>query len=185
MNIVDLQRKNRLILLAITCVFLVPLLTAVVLRQSNWQPQKTRNSGTLVVPPRDITATAMTLANGSKLAWHDPEFRWTLLALPGTQCGAECRMRLDEALRMRLTLGHNAERLRVLYLGPSLPVDFVTARAPLQAGRDDAGAFAVERARGEDALALVLIDPNGLLMLRYADGYSAQGLRSDIVRVIY
>ena len=49
MNIVDLQRKNRLILLAITCVFLAPLLVALALRQSNWQPQKTRNSGTLVV----------------------------------------------------------------------------------------------------------------------------------------
>ena len=179
------QNRNRLALVAVLLIFAAPLAMAWWLSATGWHPRQTRNSGTLVVPPRDITATAMTLADGSKLVWHDPEFRWTLLALPGTQCGAECRMRLDEALRMRLTLGHNAERLRVLYLGPPLPVDFVAARAPLQAGRDDADAFAAERARGEDALALVLIDPNGLLMLRYADGYSAQGLRSDIVRVIY
>jgi hypothetical protein len=184
-NIVDSQRKNRLILVAIVCAFLAPLLAALALRQSSWQPQKTRNSGTLIVPPRDITTVAATLADGSKLAWHDPQFRWTLLALPGTQCGAECRMRLDEALRMRLTLGRNTERLRVIYLGPPLPADFVAVRAPLQAGSDDADAFAAEHARGEDALALTLIDPNGLLMLRYPDGYFAQGLRSDIVRVIY
>ncbi|MDE2257429.1 MAG: hypothetical protein KGK05_06660, partial [Xanthomonadaceae bacterium] len=86
---------------------------------------------------------------------------------------------------MRITLGNNAERLRVLYLGPALPRDFLAARAPLAAGRDDSGAFAFARAQGADDLALALVDPRGNLMLRYAGGYSAQGLRSDIMKIIY
>ena len=92
--------------------------------------------------------------------------------------------RLDEMLRMRLTLGRNAERVRVVYLGPALPVDVLTARAPLLAGSDDAGFFAGYRATADDALALALVDPNGLLMMHYPEGYSAQGLRSDIQKVL-
>ncbi len=172
-------------MIGVMAVFLLPVLAALLLSQSNWRPHKTRNSGTLVEPPRSVIATIVTLADGGKLDWHDPQMRWTLLALPGAQCGDECRTRLDEALRMRLTLGRNATRLRVVYLGPALPQDFIVARAPLQAGSDAAGAFSAERAHGNDALALALVDPNGWLMLRYPDGYSAQGLRNDIQQIIY
>ena len=179
------RNKNRLALIAVLLTFAAPLAIAWWLSATGWHPLQTRSSGALVDPPRDISAAAVTLADGSTLSWHDPEYRWTLLALPGAQCAAVCRERLDEMLRMRITLGKNMDRLRVVYIGAALPTQFISARAPLLAGRDDSGAFAAERARGEDALALALIDPNGLLMLRYADGYSAQGLRSDIVRVIY
>lgn len=180
-----IQTRNRLVLIAVLALFAAPLLIAFGLNRAGWHPQSTRNSGSLVEPPRDVTQAAVTLAGGSKLVWRNPQWQWTLLALPGTQCEAQCRTRLDEALRMRLTLGRNAERLRIVYLGPALPAEFVAARAPLLAGLDDSAAFAGQRARGDDALALALVDPNGLLMLSYAEGYSAQGVRSDIQRVFH
>jgi hypothetical protein len=179
------QNRNRLVLVALLLLFAAPLLIALLLNLEGWRPQQTRNSGMLVDPPRDVTPSAVTLTDGGRLVWRDPQWHWTLLALPGSPCAAECRTRLDEALRMRLTLGRNAERLRIVYLGPALPADFIAARAPLLAGQDDAGAFADYRAHADDALALALVDPNGLLMLRYAEGYSAQGLRSDILRVFH
>jgi hypothetical protein len=86
---------------------------------------------------------------------------------------------------MRITLGRNADRLRMLYLGPALAPDVLDARKPLLAGRDDSGAFTFARAQGADDLDLALVDPRGQLMLRYADGYSAQGLRSDVVKILY
>lgn len=177
--------RNRLTLILLLLLFAAPLAIAWWLGAAGWHPQQTRSSGTLVDPPRDIGAVTVTLGDGSTLAWHDPKYRWTLLALPGAQCATACRERLDEALRMRITLGRNTDRLRLAYIGPALPADYVAARAPLLAGRDDGGAFAAERAKGEDSLALALVDPRGLLMLHFADGYSAQGLRSDIQRVIY
>lgn len=179
------QTRNRLVLAAIALVFAAPLLIAFWLNAKGWRPQQTRNSGTLVEPPRDITAAAVTLPDGSKLAWRDPQWHWTLLALPGPACAAQCQARLDEALRMRITLGRNAERVRIVYLGPPLPPEQASARAPLLAARDDAGAFGEYRAHGGDDLALALVDPNGLLMLRYPEGYSAQGLRSDIQKVLH
>jgi hypothetical protein len=177
--------RGRLALLGIVVVFAVPLAAAFLLRGSGWQPARTLQSGLLVQPPHDVSTAPVTLADGSHYAWLDPQYRWTLVMLPGSECGQNCQTRLDEALRMRITLGRNADRLRVLYLGPALARDFLAARKPLLAGRDDGGAFAFARAQGADDLALALVDPRGQLMLRYADGYSAQGLRGDVVKILY
>ncbi|HZP66800.1 MAG TPA: hypothetical protein VFB32_10860 [Rudaea sp.] len=179
------RTKNRLYLLLIVAAFAIPMALAFVLRFEGWHPVKTRNSGDLVEPPRDVSAVPVTLADGSKLVWRDPAWQWTLLALPGAQCAAVCRERLDEILRMRLTLGRNAERLRVVYLGPALPADFIAARTPLLAGSDDSGAFSGDRAKDGDDLALALVDPNGALMMRYGQGYDARGLREDVVKVLH
>ena len=179
------QNRNRLALIALVLIFAAPLVIAYLMNRVGWHPEHMRNSGTLVEPPRDVSTVAVTLSEGSKLAWRDPQWHWTLLALPGARCAAQCQTRLDETLRMRLTLGRNAERLRLVYLGPALAPEYLTARAPLLAGQDDTGAFAAYRAGGDDDLALALVDPNGLLMLRYAQGYSAQGLRSDIQKVMH
>jgi cytochrome oxidase Cu insertion factor (SCO1/SenC/PrrC family) len=179
------QDRNRLVLIALLLMFAAPLLIAYVMNHEGWHPQQTRNSGTLVEPPRDISTVVVTLADGSKLVWRDPQWHWTLLALPGAACSTQCRMRLDETLRMRLTLGRNAERVRVVYLGPALPAADIAERAPLLAGQDDGAALAAYRAHDGDNLALALVDPNGLLMLHYPEGYSAQGLRSDIQKVLH
>jgi hypothetical protein len=179
------QSRSRLVLAAIALVFAAPLLIAFWLNVEGWRPQQTRNSGTLVEPPRDVTSAAVTQLDGGKFAWRDPQWHWTLLALPGPRCAVQCQMRLDEALRMRITLGRNAERVRIVYIGPALPQEQVAARAPLIAARDDADVFGRYRARADDDLALALVDPNGLLMLHYPEGYSAQGLRSDIQKVLH
>jgi hypothetical protein len=181
---VKTQNKNRLILIAVLLLFAAPLVIAFVLNQQGWHPQNTRNSGTLVEPPYSVVNAPVTLANGSKLVWNNAQWQWTLLILPGPRCATQCQTRLDEVLRMRLTLGRNAERLRIVYLGPEIPLSSFTAGA-LVIGHDNAGTFAMYRAQDDDSLALALVDPNGLLMLRYADGYSAMGVRSDIQRVFH
>lgn len=177
--------RNRIILVALLGLFALPLAVAFVLSSSGWQPERTRNAGVLVHPPRDVSATPITLEDGKSYAWRDPGLRWTLLMLPGHACAQHCLTRIEEALRMRITLGRNSERVRALYLGPALPAGFIPAHTPLLAGHDTDGTFAAERAQGNDDLALALIDPQGQLLLRYPGGYSAQGLRSDIAKIIY
>ena len=179
------RNKNRMVLLAIALLFGLPVLLAVVFNSTGWRPQNTRNHGTLLQPPQDISATRATLADGSAFAWTDAQRQWTLLALPGVQCGENCRTRLDEILRMRITLGRNAERVRVLYLGPPLDKQYAAARAPLLAGVVEGDSLDQYRALADDGLALALVDPNGLLMMRYAEGYIAYGVREDVVRVLH
>ncbi|MCE7951939.1 MAG: hypothetical protein DYH18_12650 [Xanthomonadales bacterium PRO7] len=177
--------RNRLALIGIALVFAIPLAAAFLLRSGGWEPQKTMQSGILVHPAHDVSSASVMLADGSRYAWQDAQYRWTMVLLSGPGCAQNCQARLDEALRMRITLGRNADRLRVLYLGAPLPDGFAAARAPLQIGREDSGAFAFARPAGADELALALVDPRGQLMLRYADGYSAQGLRRDITKILY
>jgi hypothetical protein len=177
--------KSRLTLLAVFALFAIPLIAAFVVRSSGWHPSETRNTGTLVDPPRDIKTVEAHAPDGSTFAWKDAQFHWTLVMLPGATCAANCSVRIDEALRMRITLGRNAERLRVVYVGPKQPDDFFKQREPLVNLSDPSNAFADYRARNDDSLALALVDPQGLLMMRYPDGYSAQGLRSDITKIIY
>jgi len=179
------KTKSRLTLLAVVALFATPMLVAFWLNAEGWRPHTTRNSGTLIDPPRDVSAVPVMLADGSALVWRDPQWQWSLLALPGTRCAERCRERLDEVLRMRLTLGRNAGRLRIVYLGPALPAELVAARAPLIAGTDTGDAFAAYHAQGEDVLALALVDPNGKLMMRYAQGYAALGVRDDLQRVFH
>jgi hypothetical protein len=181
---VKTQNKNRLVLIAVSLLFAAPLLIAYLLNTQGWHPQNTRNSGILVEPPLPLTASPVTMAGGGKLVWRNPQWQWTLLALPGPHCESRCQTRMDELLRMRLTLGRNAERLRVVYLGPELPLSSFTAGA-LVTGHDDAETFGKYRAQGEDSLALALVDPNGLLMMHYPEGYSAMGVRSDVQRVFH
>ncbi|HEY2397218.1 MAG TPA: hypothetical protein VGH81_14750 [Rudaea sp.] len=179
------RNRNRLVLIAIALVFAAPIVTALLLNASGWRPVHTRNSGTLVQPPLDVGNAPVTLADGSKLVWRDPQWHWTLLALANGDCAQACQTRLAELVRMRITLNRNAERLRIVYLGASLPAPAADAAVTLLTGNDDASALTAYRPAAPGELALALVDPNGLLMMRYAAGYDAALLRGDIVKVVH
>ena len=179
------RNRNRLLFVAIVLVFAAPMIAAWLLNASGWRPANTRNSGTLVEPPVDVAATPVTLADGSQLVWKDPQWHWTLLALAGGDCAAACQSRLAELLRLRITLGRNADRLRIVYLGAPLAADVAAASVPLQIAREGAATLAAYRPAEPDTLALALVDPNGLLMMRYDAGYDAARLRADIVKVVH
>jgi len=179
------RTKNRLTLILIALVFFVPLALAFLFNAEGWRPAQTRNHGSLIEPARDVTAVPLTLADGGAFAWKIPTWPWTLVLLPGGNCADACRTRIDELLRMRITLGRNAERVRVLYLGPDLGTDWVGARKPLLAGQTQDAAFDALRPGTDDTLALALVDPNGLLMMQYKPGYVASDVREDLVRVLH
>lgn len=178
------RNRNRWMLIGVVAVFVVPMLIAFALNLSGYRPEGTKAYGTLIDPPRQVEAVPVSLAGGEKLVWRNPQWQWTLLALPGANCAQQCQAALGELVRMRATLGRNATRVRLVYLGPTLPADTFAALAPLQAGSDDTSAFADLRAKGDDALALALVDPGGFLMMRYAEGYDLGGVRRDLPKVV-
>jgi hypothetical protein len=182
---VDKVNRSRLMLVAIVLVFAAPLIAALLLTRGGWRPEKTRNYGTLLQPPIDVSAVPVALAGGGTLDWRDRQWHWSLLAFSSGECGEPCRTRLAELVRMRITLNRNAERLRIVYIGAPLPAPAAAGLTPLVQGSDESAAFAPYRPQDPGALALALVDPNGLLMLRYAAGYDAAQLRADIVKVLH
>lgn len=177
--------RSRLFLIAIVLMFAAPLVVALLLNLSGWRPATTRNYGLLVDPPVDVSATPVTLDGGGKLDWSDPQWHWTLVVLASGDCGAACQAQIADVLRMRLTLNRNAERLRVLYLGPALPPEAVAALAPLLTGSDDNNMLATYRPAVVGSPALALVNPNGLLMLRYGADFDVARVRQDLVKVVH
>ncbi len=178
------RNKNRWMLLGVTALFVVPILIALTLNLAGWRPQGTKAYGTLIDPPRSVESAVITLAGGDKFAWRDPQWHWTLVALPSANCAQHCQAALADLIRMRATLGRNAERVRVLYLGTTLSADAMASLVPLQQGSDDSGAFAATRPKGDDALALALVDPGAYLMMSYNEGYDIAGVRRDLPKVV-
>ena len=177
--------RSRLFLIAIVLVFAAPMVIALLLNLSGWRPATTRNYGVLVEPPADVGAAPVTLDGGGKLDWRDPQWHWTLVVLSRGDCAAPCQARIADVLRMRLTLNRNAERLRVLYLGPTLPEPAVQALVPLLTGSDDDNALAAYRPDAAGMPALALVNPNGLLMLRYGPDFDVARVRQDLVKVVH
>jgi hypothetical protein len=184
-SIVNKTNRSRLFLIAIVLVFAAPMVVALLLNLSGWRPASTRNYGVLVEPPVDIGAAAVTLDGGGKLDWRDPQWHWTLVVLSNGECAAPCQARIADVLRMRLTLNRNAERLRVVYLGPSMPAAAVQALAPLLAGSDDNNVLAAYRPEVAGTAALALVNPNGLLMLRFGPDFDVARVRQDLVKVVH
>jgi hypothetical protein len=178
------RNRNRWMLIVVVAVFVVPMLIAFALNMAGWQPKGSKAYGTLIDPPKQVETATVTLADTNKLVWRDPQWQWTLLALPAANCAQQCQAALTDVMRMRATLGRAATRLRVVYLGPALPPDVLKALVPLQAGADDTNAFASLRAKADDGLALALVDPGGFLMMSYAEGYDLAGVRRDLPKVV-
>ena len=171
-------------LIGVFALFIGPILIAAALSFSGWRPAGTKAYGTLIDPPRDVSAANVTLASNEKFVWRNPQWQWTLLVLPGASCADKCSAAIGDVLRMRATLGRNAERLRVLYVGAPLPSTTMEQLNPLQAGVDEANALAAWHATGDDTVALALVDPGGLLMMAYPQGFDVAGVRRDLPKVI-
>lgn len=177
------RNRNRIGLILIVLLFAAPLLTAYVLSARGWRPAGTRNYGTMIEPPRDLTAARFVYDDGKPLAWKDENWSWTIFALPGPHCAQKCVARLDELRRARLTLNQNVFRVRIVVLG-DVPADALAALAPVRTARDVGHALDDMRPAGDDEVAVAFADPHGFLVLGYGVGYDANKLRKDLERAI-
>lgn len=177
-------RRQRLQLILIVAVFVVPILLAFALRLSGWQPEKLRNVGELLQPPQDLAGITLRDVDGKPFLWKDEDYRWTLLILGGPTCAVQCEARLAEAEAIRMLLTQKATRVRIAYLGPS-PSEVARARLrDVQFLQGPSEPLNTSRPTAPDSVAALLVDPIGLLVVRHAAGYEPDGVRKDLSRVI-
>jgi hypothetical protein len=86
--------------------------------------------------------------------------RWSLVLIGAGDCDAACAARLDELRRVRVSLAKEMHRTQHL-----------RAAAP--------AALA-----GQPAGTVIIVDPEGRAMMRYAPGREAKGLRADLERLL-
>lgn len=168
----DTRGKRTVVLVVL--LFAAPLLAALVLRVTGWEPGATGNHGELIEPPGELTAGAIPEA----LRDH-----WVLVGITGSACRTDCTALADSLLRVRRALGEDGDRVKLVLAGPERRPDFLRD-APLSiapaALRDGLGTVELELAAGS----VIVIDPRGFVMMRYEPGFASSGLLDDLQRLL-
>ncbi len=178
------RRMSRIKLLLVVGVFALPFLVALVLMLSGWRPG-TRSHGEAILPQRSFAAIDIRMADGKRYAWRDSEPRWTLLALPGSDCMDNCVRLLHLMRNARITLNAHAGELRLLYVG--LPPQGKGVDAVMRdwsVGTDVDHKLDPYRPLGPDSVAAILVEPNGTALSRYRAGFDPNGLKKDLQKVV-
>lgn len=148
----------------------LPFAVGTALYVFGWRPARTVNNGVLITPPDTLASPA---------EW---EGKWSLLLVHDAPCGVPCAQRLDELRRVRLSLGQQMGRTRLVWMGKAVGVE----AADLKAAMPDLATMDM----GSHSLAklppgsVVLVDPNGLAMMRYPPGADPRGVRADLERLL-
>lgn len=177
------DRRGRGKLIALFAVFFGSMLLAGILRFSGWQPAVNRNHGQLLSPPTDLRALTPRLADGAEYAWQPAERRWRIALAPAADCTASCVKLAGDLDKVWQLMGHNADHVDVLWIGtppagmPPMPALRILQADPALRQRLPG----VDDPRGTP---VYVIDPNGFVVLRYAPGFDAGGLRADLAKLL-
>ncbi|WP_154222669.1 hypothetical protein [Marinicella rhabdoformis] len=104
------KTKNRLSIVAIVLLFATPVVVAYLMSSGaiSYQPDSTKNHGEFITPPVKV-------ADFSQDEWTN-EFNnhWTLVYRVKGECDASCVKLEDNLHRYRLTMGHRADKLKLM-----------------------------------------------------------------------
>lgn len=176
--------RGRRVLLLVGLCFATPFLASLLLNKLGWMPSGRKNYGELVTPPLPLAPVQLDDASG--FAWKTPpEWYWTLLVRLPEQCIGKCRSQLDLVPNLRTALARNAIKLRIAVVDP-LPEGAALASEsgvyvlaqPVEAS------LATALPRPGQGPRLALVDPNGYVVLRYAEDADYSGVRKDLGKLL-
>lgn len=170
----SVSRQARRTLAGIVILLLLPFAVASGLYLSGWRPARTGNHGLLIEPP-----VALAVSGARPGQWTG---KWSLVLLHDAPCGEACRLRLDELRRLRVALGREMARTRLVWLGMGIAPEAAAmpGRMPDLTTLDGVAAEFSRLPPGS----LLVVDPQGRAMLRYPPGAPLAGVRSDLERLL-
>ncbi|MDX1434408.1 MAG: hypothetical protein R3286_18340 [Gammaproteobacteria bacterium] len=181
-------KRGRLVLVAVFALFFVPVLGAWLLNvlAPHWQPFGRVNEGTLVEPPLRLATTALRGADGAPLAADVFAGHWTLVHLQGSSCDEPCREALERTRQTRLALGDDIARVRRLLVQrpDAAPASPGAADTDLHIAIAPAGWPAGVAMDAHGGSALLLVDPQGYLVLHYPPDVTRRALYADLKRLL-
>jgi hypothetical protein len=187
--------RSRLTLIAIFLVFLSPVLASWIYFNFADNPSQ-KNNGELYHPARMLLPDLKIDLVESNYQGESLRGFWTLLYVSDGDCSVECLQLLDQLNRIRLSTGKNMRRVRLLFLtGSDLDAhttEEIVKVFPGAIGRLDQENIEVARKQlnmsdnvEEDVDRWVyLVDPNGNLVLRYAQDDDPILIRRDLARLL-
>jgi len=183
-----IRNRNRLALLGVVAVFVLPILVAMWIARADRIPAATGVHGEMYDPPRDLRGLALVHADGSAYPWQPEQRTWRIVVVAPARCDAACATLAADLDKVWRLFGRRAERVDVLWAcgqvacmppaGAPRPDTFTAIRA------DAALRAALPGVDDPDGIPVYVLDPNGFLVLRYAPGFDPAGLRADVAKLI-
>lgn len=176
------HKRNRLMLLGVAAIFLLPIAIAWLVNLSGGRPAA-RTHGELLQPPVGLRDLTPHLIGGQDYAWVPQERRWRVLVAPPADCGDPCRVLARELDLVWRLFGRKADHVDLLWLGA--PPEGTTRNAATRVLRADPALRArLPRADDPAGVPVYVVDPNGFVILRYAPGFDPGGLREDMAKLL-
>lgn len=186
------KRKSQIQLLLIIAAFVAPLAIAWLL-VGNWRPTGSVEHGELLNPVQPVMPFTAQALNGDVLESSYLQRFWTLAAIaPDADCDETCRNGLYRIRQIRLTLGKESIRVRMLLLLPEKPTIELTEwlyqeHSELKpAIADSATIRFIRDAFNKEAVGpfIYLIDPLGNLVMRYDAEVDPKSIQTDLKRLL-
>lgn len=176
------RNRNRLLLVLLAALFLLPMLVAGILRFTDHHPAIDRQKGELLEPKPDLRDMSPRLAAGGDYAWNPQTRTWRILVPAPARCDATCAQLAEAVEKVRASVGRDMVRVDILWLGAH-PAGLPNAGVHVLA--DDAALRArLPRADDPRGTPVYVLDPNGFVVLRYAPGFEPLDLRTDLSRLL-
>lgn len=179
----SIRRRNRIALVALILVFVLPFVIAGVLNLVDWRPQHISHHGVLLTPPQKLTEIALYRADGTPYTFAPQQRRWQIAVVPTTDCGQTCVDLIAALDRVWRLQGRRADRLQVLWFG-EIPSQAVPFRNLIAMRPDPAFLAHLPDLPIRGAPAIYLIDSFGFLVMRYAPGVDAADLYADVKKLL-
>lgn len=183
------RRRNRLKLIAIVAVFLVPMLVAGILRFADIHPGASRQKGELLQPPADLRTAGLRTTEGAAYDWRPVDRTWRILVAAPAVCVDDCIRTAGDVAKVWAALGRESHRVDVLWWCGAEPCGWPASAAHEKPQTLRLIAPHEVRARlpgsdGFEGVPVYVVDPNGFVVLRYAPRSDLSGLRSDLSKLL-
>jgi cytochrome oxidase Cu insertion factor (SCO1/SenC/PrrC family) len=192
------QRKGRLKLLLLACLFFGPLVLAWVwyVYADRLAPHSYGNQGHLIHPARPSDGLSLKAIDGKTLPADLLQHKWSLLYLGKSPCDALCQRQLYFMRQIRTATGREMDRVQRVYLTDTAPSTtalqrFQEMHPDLQiAVLPDQDMSWQRLLRTSDAVdpmtahRIYLLDPHGNYLMYYEPGEKYEGILKDLKRLL-
>ena len=188
------QKKNRLIILTLFSMSIIPFLIAVLFKANPELLKGQTNYGKLIIPPVMTHADELTGFDPFSLEnIHELNGHWLIVnVIPGSECNEICREALYKTRQIQLMLNKDLPRTRrvVMLLGDNDPKEaeawWKEDKALLRIKPSSTLIEKIKTVRPEgipDGM-LLLMDPLRNLMMQYDPGFDPYKVKGDLMHLL-
>lgn len=187
-----IQRRSRLMGLAVLTVVFLPMAAAYVMFKTGLGiPTGTVNKGDLLFPPLALELLGLEDAGGNSLDLLEGEKKWRLLIPAGATCDSECQQSLFITRQVHVRLGEKSVRVERYYLNTAAGLSaetksFIKKEHPRlkQAYIKPQELNTLLEASSVPGARYFLMDQEGYVMMSYSAEHTGNELLDDIKRLL-